>query len=79
MPHPQTLGDFTREFTGPLSSKERFVLQALADGSVYADIAEAISSSRNSVKNMAWRASIKLGAENKTHAVAMALRRSLIQ
>jgi DNA-binding NarL/FixJ family response regulator len=79
MTGPNTLGDHVREFTGPLSYKERFVLQGLADGNQYGDIAEALGSTRPSVKNMAWRASIKLGAENKTHAVAQALRRQLIQ
>ncbi len=78
-PEPNMLGDHIRNFTGPLSNKELRVLQHLADGDQYASIAEALGSTRYSVKNMVWRASIKLGAQNKTHAVAMALRRQIIQ
>jgi DNA-binding NarL/FixJ family response regulator len=75
----QMLASHSQLYVGPLSVKEQFVLQGLADGSEYADIAEGISSTRASIKNMAWRAMIKLGAETRTQAVALALRRRLIQ
>jgi DNA-binding NarL/FixJ family response regulator len=73
------LANHSQLYIGPLSVKERFILQGLADGNEYDAIAESISSTRASVKNMAWRAMIKLGAETRTHAVAQAFRRKLIQ
>jgi DNA-binding NarL/FixJ family response regulator len=64
-----------------LSTKERFILQALADGEDYDNIAKAVSqtSTYASVKNMTYRAMHKLGADNRTHAVALAFRRGFIQ
>lgn len=63
-----------------LSDKEVQLLQGLADGLEYRDIAERIGyTSVPSVKNLCARICDKLGADNKTQAVAMGLRRKLIQ
>ncbi len=54
------------------------MLQLLADGEDYRRIAAALGLSLGTLKNHAKTLCEKLGADNKTHAVAMALRRGLI-
>lgn len=63
-----------------LSQRELLLLQLLADGETYRTLTPLIGfKSPWSVKNFAKQVLDKLGADNKTHAVAMALRRHLIQ
>jgi DNA-binding NarL/FixJ family response regulator len=51
----------------------------LADGEDYGDIGEREGRSQQTIKNAMRLALVKLGADNKTQGVAMALRRGLIQ
>lgn len=71
---------FNRKVPGLTCPTEREIrfLQALADGFEYAHIAYNEGMALASVKNLAKLICDKLGADNKTHAVAMALRRGLI-
>lgn len=63
-----------------LNQKEVRLLQLLADGNSYAQVAPLIGyKNAHSVKNLSKLAIEKLGADNKTQAVAMALRRGIIQ
>jgi DNA-binding NarL/FixJ family response regulator len=63
----------------PLTARELQILQALADGEDYGDIGEREGRSQQAIKNAMRLALAKLGADNKTQGVAMALRRGLIQ
>ena len=63
-----------------LTPREIQVLDLLADGYEYREMGQLLSIQRDTVKKMvAYRILPKLGADNKTQAVAMALRRGLIQ
>jgi LuxR family maltose regulon positive regulatory protein len=69
-----------REWTRPLTPREIRVLELLADGYDYGAIGSLLFVQTETVKKMmAYRILPKLGADNKTQAVAMALRRGLIQ
>ena len=63
---------------GDLSWDEIRLLQLAADGNVYHQIAEQMKIKPGYVKHLSLRAQIKLGADNRTHAVAQALRKGLI-
>jgi DNA-binding NarL/FixJ family response regulator len=61
-----------------LSLREADVLRLLADGMDTAEIAERLSYSERTVKNILHGALTRLGLRNRTHAVAHALRHGLI-
>jgi DNA-binding NarL/FixJ family response regulator len=61
-----------------LSEREREVLRLLAEGGSYAEIGSALFLSPDTVRAHAQRAMTKLGARTRTHAVALALRESVI-
>ena len=65
--------------TRRLTDHQVRVLQMLADGWDYNDIAKELRMKPGSVKNLSYVVQLKLGADNKTHAVAQGLRRGLIQ
>jgi DNA-binding NarL/FixJ family response regulator len=54
------------------------ILQAMADGNNLKTIAFDLGRNYNSVKNKLHHVYDKMGAENITHAVAIALRKGLI-
>lgn len=62
-----------------LTAHELELLQALADGDGYIAVARNWHNTLGTVKNTSKRMLNKLGADNKTHAVALALRRGLIK
>jgi DNA-binding CsgD family transcriptional regulator len=62
-----------------LTLRERSFLQALADGDDYITIATKQHIAYRSLKNYMARLFGKMGADSRTHAVAMGLRRGLIQ
>jgi DNA-binding NarL/FixJ family response regulator len=63
-----------------LTPREIRVLELLADGYEYQEMGRLLSIQGDTIKKMvAYRILSKLGADNKTQAVAMALRRGLIQ
>jgi DNA-binding NarL/FixJ family response regulator len=64
--------------THGLSASERDILHLLADGKSNEQIAVALSLSPETVRTYIRRAMLKLAADTRTQAVAIALRRSII-
>ena len=62
----------------PLSEREREILQLLAEGFHTEEVARRIGLSVETVKSDTKRVIAKLQADTRTHAVAIALRRALI-
>src|SRR5919109_2107698 len=63
----------------PLSEREREILQLLAEGYHTDEIARRIGLSGETVKSDTKRAIMKLEADTRVHAVAIALRQALIE
>jgi DNA-binding NarL/FixJ family response regulator len=63
---------------GKLTRRQREILQLLADGGSSAYAARGLGLSEETVKTHTKNALNRLGARNRTHAVAIALRESLI-
>lgn len=63
----------------PLSEREREILQLLAEGLHTEEVAERIGLSAETVKSDTKRAITKLEADGRVHAVAIALRKALIE
>ena len=61
-----------------LTSREREILQLLADGMSNADVATKLFISQETVKSHVRHILAKLEADTRTHAVAIALRESII-
>jgi len=61
-----------------LDQRHLEVLRLLADGSDTADIAQALSYSERTIKYLVRGITTRLGARNRAHAVACALRTGLI-
>jgi DNA-binding NarL/FixJ family response regulator len=61
-----------------LSARERDILHMLADGRSNDEIAVALTLSPETVRTYVRRAMLKLAADTRTQAVAIALRRSII-
>jgi two-component system, NarL family, response regulator len=64
---------------GKLTRRQREILQLLADGESTAVAARELGLSEETVKTHTKNALGRLGARNRTHAVAIALRESLIE
>lgn len=65
--------------TTNLTNREVQILEMLANGLQYKDIAETLGNTANAVKKAAHETCYKLGADNRTHAVALAIRRKIIE
>jgi DNA-binding NarL/FixJ family response regulator len=63
----------------PLSEREREILQLLAEGYHTEEVARRIGLSGETVKSDTKRAILKLEADTRVHAVAIALRQSMIE
>ena len=63
----------------PLSEREREILQLLAEGYHTEEVARRIGLSAETVKSDTKRAISKLEADTRVHAVAIALRQSMIE
>jgi DNA-binding NarL/FixJ family response regulator len=63
----------------PLSEREREILQLLAEGFHTEEVARRIGLSVETVKSDTKRVIIKLQADTRTHAVAIALRQAIIE
>jgi len=63
---------------GKLTKRQREILQLLANGESTTVAARELDLSEETVKTHTKHALARLGARNRTHAVAMALRESLI-
>ncbi len=61
-----------------LTGREREVLQLLAQGRQLEEIALALGIGSETVRTHLRKASDRLGATNRTHAVAIAIRHNLI-
>ncbi len=61
-----------------LTGREREILQLLADGMSNADVAQRLFISQETVKSHVRHILTKLEADTRTHAVAIALRESII-
>ncbi|MGH3090920.1 MAG: response regulator transcription factor, partial [Gaiellaceae bacterium] len=68
----------TREREEMLTQREREILQLLADGMSNADVAGRLFISQETVKSHVRHILAKLEADTRTHAVAIALRDSII-
>jgi DNA-binding CsgD family transcriptional regulator len=66
-------------FTRPLSVRELDVLRRIAEGHSTADIADQLSYSESTIKNIVHHVAAALGARNRTHAVVTAMRQGLIE
>lgn len=64
---------------GRLTRRQREILQLLANGGSTSVAARQLDLSEETVKTHTKRALARLGAKNRTHAVAVALRESLIE
>jgi DNA-binding NarL/FixJ family response regulator len=70
----------TQGFTeAPLSEREREILQLLAEGFHTEEVARRIGLSAETVKSDTKRAILKLEADTRVHAVAIALRQAMIE
>ncbi len=63
---------------GKLTKRQRQILQLLANGESATVAARELDLSEETVKTHLKNTSARLGARNRTHAVAIALRESLI-
>jgi DNA-binding NarL/FixJ family response regulator len=63
----------------PLSEREREILQLLAEGYHTEEVARQIGLSAETVKSDTKRAILKLEADTRVHAVAIALRQAIIE
>jgi DNA-binding NarL/FixJ family response regulator len=63
----------------PLSEREREILQLLAEGLHTEEVARRIGLSGETVKSDTKRAILKLEADTRVHAVAIALRQAIIE
>ncbi len=63
----------------PLSEREREILQLLAEGLHTEEVARRIGLSTETVKSDTRRAILKVEADGRVHAVAIALRKALIE
>jgi DNA-binding NarL/FixJ family response regulator len=64
---------------GKLTRRQRQILQMLSDGGTTTAAARELGLSEETVKTHTKHALARLGARNRTHAVAIALRESLIE
>ena len=67
-----------KEGTDMLTTREREILQLLADGMSNADVAQRLFISQETVKSHVRHILTKLEADTRTHAVAIALREAII-
>jgi DNA-binding NarL/FixJ family response regulator len=67
-----------KDQTDMLTAREREILQLLADGMSNADVATKLFISQETVKSHVRHILTKLEADTRTHAVAIALRESII-
>lgn len=63
----------------PLTSKELHTLELMCDGMTNREIASRLVLSEDSIKSRVRRVLFKLNADNRTQAVAMAIRSGLVK
>jgi DNA-binding NarL/FixJ family response regulator len=67
------------DLDAPLTEREREILQLLAEGLHTEEVARRIGLSAETVKSDTKRAILKLEADTRVHAVAIALRQAIIE
>jgi len=65
---------FAPRLTRSLTEREREVLELLADGLTTSEVAKTLSLSEHTVRSRVKAALAKLGARNREHAIAIAIR-----
>jgi DNA-binding NarL/FixJ family response regulator len=75
---PSMAGDTTVASGAPLTSREREILEMMADGAQNRTIADRLVISRHTVKFHVASILTKLGAQSRTEAVALALRGGIL-
>jgi DNA-binding NarL/FixJ family response regulator len=76
---PALMPDFlSKDREDMLTTREREILQLLADGMSNADVAQRLFISQETVKSHVRHILAKLEADTRTHAVAIALREAII-
>ena len=75
---PSVVPGSTARARPSLTRREREILQLLADGMSNADVAKKLFISQETVKSHVRHILAKLEADTRTHAVAIALRESII-
>jgi DNA-binding NarL/FixJ family response regulator len=76
---PALMPDFlSKDRDDMLTTREREILQLLADGMSNADVAQRLFISQETVKSHVRHILAKLEADTRTHAVAIALREAII-
>ena len=63
----------------PLTTTEIEILQAVADGDRSADVATRRGITEATAKNVIWRVCVKLGADCRSHAVAIGFRKGILR
>ena len=58
-----------------MSAREEEILRSICEGYKNKEIAEALGIDQGTVKNHVTRILVKMGAKNRTHAVAMKVKR----
>ena len=71
--------DIEMMFPEKLTSKEKAILQLIAEGDKRDVVAEKVLLGESSVRRYMLKIMDKLKAKNKTHAVAIAIRKGVIQ
>jgi DNA-binding NarL/FixJ family response regulator len=66
------------DWPGELSSRDLNVLRLLSDGCSTAGIAVVLAYSESTIKNIVHELVHRLGARNRAHAVALAIRAGVI-
>ena len=69
---------FEPRLTAELTEREREVLELLADGLTTAEVAGRLSLSQHAVRSRVKAALAKLGARNREHAIAIAIREGAV-
>ena len=69
---------FAPRLSRRLTEREREVLELLADGLTTAEVAQQLSLSQHAVRSRVKTALGKLGARNREHAIAIAIREGAV-
>lgn len=62
----------------PITDREILILQKIADGATSAAIAVELGTSAQTIKNLVSKASMKMGCDNRSHAIAAGFRRGIL-
>jgi DNA-binding NarL/FixJ family response regulator len=75
----QDMADLGESIVAPLTHRERQILTYIADGNTNKQIANILNISEQTIKNHVSAILRKLNANDRAHAVVLAIRRGLIR